>query len=130
MFTFAYVGVAFWVFMAAVVIAEEIGTTKRRRADLDLIRFAIERGEPLTPAIVEQILKRSTTSLYTSGIVTAATGVGIIIFALLLSRITDKGGWPVAGIGCIVICVGLGLIVSYQRTRGLEGNESTVVTRS
>jgi Domain of unknown function (DUF6249) len=121
------IGVAFWVFMAAVVIAEEVGDTKRRRADLELVRFAIERGQPLTPDVVQQILARSKTSLYTSGIVTAATGIGIVVFALLLSRITTNGGWAVSGIGCIVICVGIGLVISHKLTRS---NEPAPVTQS
>ena len=117
---FGLVGVAFWVFMAAVVIAEEIGDTKRRRADLELIRFAIDRGQPLTPDLVQQILARSKTSLYTSGIVTASAGLGVVVFALLLSQITTNGGWAVAGIGCIVICVGMGLVISHKLTQRTE----------
>jgi hypothetical protein len=114
---FALVGVAFWVFVAAVVIAEEIGKTKRRRADLDLVRFAIEKGHSLTPEVVQEILGRRTTGLFVSGVVTTATGIGVVVFSLLLSRITQHGGWVVGGAGAITICVGLGLVVSYFLTR-------------
>jgi len=113
----ALAGVAFWAWMASVVIAEEMGKTKRRRADLDLIRFAIEKGQPLTADVVQQILARSTTGLFVGGIVTMAAGVGLIVFALLLSRITEHGGWVVSGAGGIAICVGAGLVISHKLTR-------------
>ena len=120
------VGIAFWAWLAAVVIAEEIGKTKRRRADLDLIRFAIEKGQPLTPQLVEQILGRRTTGLFIGGIVTMAAGVGLIVFSLLLSRISPHGGWVVAGAGGIAICVGAGLALSYRLTRSEAAVPSTL----
>jgi hypothetical protein len=117
---FAFVGVAFWAWMASVVIAEEMGKTKRRRADLDLIRFAIEKGQPLTPEVVEQILARSTTGLFTGGVVTIAAGIGLMVFAIFLSRISANGGWAVSGAGGIAICVGIGLVISYKLTQRSE----------
>jgi Domain of unknown function (DUF6249) len=114
--SFAFVGVAFWVFMAAVVISEDIGKTKRRAADLDLIRFAIEKGQPLDPAIVQQILAKPTATLFVGGVITIAAGIGLLVFAIFLSRITLHGGWVIAGAGGIAICVGIGLIVSHRLT--------------
>jgi hypothetical protein len=123
MFSFALVGVAFWAWMASVVIAEEMGKTKRRQADLDLIRFAIDKGQPLNPEVVQQILAKSTNGLFVGGIVTMAAGVGLIVFAVLLSQFTEHAGWVISGAGAIAICVGAGLVVSYKLTRG----ESTAV---
>ena len=60
----ALVGIAFWVFLATVVVAEEMGKTKRRRADLDLVRAAMEKGQPLSPEVVREILARRTTGLF------------------------------------------------------------------
>lgn len=112
-----FVAIAFWVFVAVAVISGDIRSTKRRQADLELIRFAIEKGQPLSPALVEQILARGMTGLYVGGITTIAAGVGLIVFSLFLSRISTHGGWAVAGGGGIAICVGIGLVVSYRLTR-------------
>lgn len=120
MFIGSLVGVAFWAWMASVVIAAEIGKTRRRQADLDLIRFAIEKGQPLTPAVVQQILARSPAPLFTGGIVTIAAGIGVIVFSLFLSRITWHGGLVVAGAGAVTICVGIGLVISYRFVRGID----------
>jgi Domain of unknown function (DUF6249) len=117
---FALVGVAFWVFMAAVVISEDIGKTKRRKADLDLIRFAIERGQPLDAELVERILAKPTNTLYVSGVIAIAAGIGLIVFSLFLSNISARGGWPVAGAGGIAICVGIGLVIAHRLTRRPE----------
>lgn len=114
---FAIVGVAFWAWLAAVVIAEEVGKTKRRRADLDLLRFAIEKGQPLSPEVMQQVFAKPIAPLFIGGIITVAAGVGLIIFAVILARFAPPGGWFVAGGGAIAICVGTGLIISYRMIR-------------
>jgi len=117
---FAWVGVAFWAWLAAVVIAEEMGNTKRRRVDLDLIRFAIEKGQPLSPDIVQLVFAKPAMSpipLLISGIVAIAAGIGLIVFALFLAQNSPRSGRIVAGAGSIAICVGAGLAICYRLVR-------------
>jgi hypothetical protein len=126
MTSFALVGVAFWVFMAAVVISEDIGKTKRRAADLDLIRFAIEKGQPLDALIVQQILAKPTQTLFVAGVITIASGLGLFVFSMFLRQITANGGWAVAGAGGIAICVGIGLVTSHRLTRSSERSQAAL----
>ena len=114
---YALVGVAFWAWLAAVVIAEEIGKTKRHRADLELIRFSIEKGQPLNAQVVQELFAKPTTPLLIGGVVTTAAGLGLIVFAVLLAQNNPRSGWIVAGAGAIAICVGLGLVISYRLIR-------------
>lgn len=114
---FAIVGVAFWAWLAAVGIAEEVGTTKRRHADLELIRFTIEKGQPLSPELVRELFAKPTTSLLVSGIITMAAGIGLVLFALFLGRNNPRSGWVVAGAAMIAICVGIGLMISHRLVR-------------
>ena len=118
----ALVGVAFWAWLAAVVIAGEIGETKRRRADLDLIRFTIEKGQPLSAELIQQLFAKPATPLLIGGIVTLAAGFGLVIFSLFLARNNPRSGWIVAGGGMIAICVGTGLVISYRLVRPAQAS--------
>ena len=49
------VAVTFWIFVGAVAIAGMVYDYKRRRTGMELLRMAIEKGQPLDPALVDKL---------------------------------------------------------------------------
>jgi hypothetical protein len=48
------------------------------------------------------------------GIITLAAGVGLLILAFFLSQVTPDVLYPILGAGSVVVCVGLGLMISAR----------------
>ncbi|MGP8035620.1 MAG: DUF6249 domain-containing protein [Steroidobacteraceae bacterium] len=117
------VAIAFLVFVTVCAVTGIITDYKKRKAALEPLRAAIERGQPLDPAVVERLMapERSSglgpMSLMVGGIITCAAGVGVMILSIFVSQV-DKGAlYPIMGAGIAVFCVGLGLVIA---SRALE----------
>jgi hypothetical protein len=52
------VAIAFWVFVTISAVAGIVSDYKRRKAAIEPLRLAIERGQALDPALVEKLLGR------------------------------------------------------------------------
>jgi hypothetical protein len=94
--------------VAVAIIA--FATLRARRAALDLIQRALDKGEKLDPALIETLLGRrpERRGLLMPGIMTVALGVGIAVSGVL-------GAGPDLherlGNGAILVCLGIGLLV-------------------
>jgi hypothetical protein len=125
------VAIAFWVFVAVATVAGIVGEYKKRQLTLEPLRAAIEKGQQLEPSVVERLMAPPPDSgikplpFLIWGVLVSAGGIGVTLFAFLLSRMTPSAFWPITGAGVIVLCLGIGLIVAarlidrHQRTRGL-----------
>jgi hypothetical protein len=123
------VAIAFWVFVAIATVAGIVGEYKKRQLTLEPLRAAIEKGQQLDPAVVERLMAPppeagiKAITLLVWGVLVSAAGVGVILFAVLLARMTPDALWPIVGAGAIVLCLGVGLLVagrivdSHQRRR-------------
>ena len=93
---------------------------KKRRAALEPLRVAIERGQPLDPAIIERLTapdrEAGMNPVYLSvgGIITLSLGVGIAILAFFLTQVAREALYPVLGGGVVVICLGVGLMLAAR----------------
>ncbi len=114
------VAIAFWMFVAVAAVAGIVGDYKKRKAALEPLRVAIERGQQLDPALVERLMApeqhqgMSPLPLKVGGIITAATGGGIMVLAFFLSQVAAEALYPVLGGGVLVVCVGAGLMVAAR----------------
>jgi hypothetical protein len=111
------VGVAFWIFIGAAAVAGIVTDYKRRRGSVDIIRMAIEKGQQLDPALIEKLTSSERAEqidpshLKLGGIITIASGIGIGLLSLFISRIAPVALYPILGGGVLVCCVGAGLLV-------------------
>jgi hypothetical protein len=124
-FRFEVVGIAFWLFLAASSVAGIISSYKMRRAALEPLRMAIERGQQLDPALVEKLLnphgheasELNPEHLQIGGIITIASGVGVGLLSLFLHAaslphlVYSMLGF---GIAACALCVGVGLCVAAR----------------
>jgi hypothetical protein len=114
------VAIAFWMFVAAAAVAGIVADYKKRKAALEPLRAAIERGQQLDPALVERLMApeqhqgMNPLALRVGGIITAATGCGIVVLAFFLSQVAAQALYPVLGGGILVVCVGAGLMIAAR----------------
>lgn len=114
------VAIAFWAFVAIAAVAGIVADYKKRQAALAPLHAAIEKGQQLDPALVERLMSPERDAginplyLRVGGIITLAAGVGLMILAFFLSQINHDVLYPILGAGSVVVCVGLGLMVSAR----------------
>ena len=111
----AIVGAAFWIFIAAVVVAGIWYAYARNRETQKTIRAAIDKGTPLDDALVEKLLARDSgrpSDYYTGGIVCLACAIGLPILGYFVEKVGPGSFYPIAGAGILVGLVGIGLILS------------------
>jgi hypothetical protein len=113
--------VAFWIFVAVTAVAGIIADYKKRKAVLEPLRLAIERGQQLDPAVVEQLLAREQKNqalnpehLQLAGIITTTGGVGVALLALFVGHNAAWALWPIMGAGVVAICIGAGLLLGAR----------------
>jgi Domain of unknown function (DUF6249) len=131
------VAIAVFVFCAIATVAGVVGDYKKRQAAMGPLRAAVERGQPIDPAVIERLMApeprgpgANPVNLRVAGIIVTAAGIGIAILAVFLSQLAGTAVlYPVMGCGAVAICVGLGLMVaarSVERHRArLQGTHGT-----
>lgn len=115
------VGVAFWLFVGASAVTAIITEHKKRKLGVDLLRSAIEKGQPLDPNMVERVFQAQerdngydAVGLKLGGIITIAAGVGLFPLAFFISKIAPIALYPIVGAGTVCICVGVGLLLGAR----------------
>jgi hypothetical protein len=114
-------GAAFWIFVGVVSVAGIVADYLRRRGNNEVLRAAINKGQPLDPALIEKL----TTShregepvdpvhLKLGGIITLAAGVGLCLLSFFIGHIAPVALYPIMGSGVLVICVGIGLLIGAR----------------
>jgi hypothetical protein len=121
------IGVFFWIFVGAVAIAGIVAEYKRRRLNFDLLRYSIEKGQVLDPALVDRLIgserqdePMDPSDLQLGGIITTAGGVGIAILAFFIAKVAEPALYPILGAGVLVISIGIGLIIAAKALRASQ----------
>ena len=124
---------AFLAFLTICAVTGIITDYKKRKASLETLRAAIDRGQQLDPALVEKLMAPekpsgiAPMSLVVGGIVTSAAGVGIMIMSVLLSQQDHSALFPILGGGIVTLCIGASLIIAsraveqYRKRHGPNG---------
>jgi hypothetical protein len=115
------VAIAFWIFLAVAAVAGIVADYKKRQFALEPIRAAIERGQPIDPAVVERLMAPEPRGpgldplhLRVGGIITVASGIGVAILAFFVARVLPVTFYPVLGAAVVALCVGAGLICAAR----------------
>ena len=109
------IGVAFWVFVAIVVVAGVWLAYARNRETQKTIRLAIEKGMHLDPALINTLVVRKQDKpedYWVGGVICVAIGVGLPILGFFVGRMAPPAFFPIVGAGILVGLIGVGLIVS------------------
>lgn len=108
--------------IAGVLIAIITSNQKNKQAKLDLLRNAMERGVALSPELIDKVMhpnqgapgKRSLPrgqGARVAGILVIAFGVGYALLACLIAIDSPSARFPMLGVACLFICIGVGLLV-------------------
>ena len=97
-----------------------ITAMRARRAALELIQRALDKGQPLDPGLVEKLFPPAPAQSYPRpgklglmpGIMTIALGVGVSVTVALAANAAPDQLYKAMGGGVILICLGIGLLIS------------------
>lgn len=112
--------IAFIVFITVCAVTGIITDYKKRKAALEPLRAAIERGQQLDPALVDRLMAPEKSSglapmsLMVGGIIVCAVGVGVVILSIFISQVEQGAFFPIMGGGITTLCIGIGLIVASR----------------
>ncbi len=108
---------AFWGFIAIVVVAGIWSSIRRREARQETLRRAIESGQSLDPALVQKILSEGREldrELMAAGLITLFIAPGLAVLGWFLSFIAPTALMPLIGVAILVGCVSAGLMVAAK----------------
>jgi hypothetical protein len=115
---------AFWGFIAAIVVAGIWYSAGNRRNQHETLRRMLESGQPADRDMAERLLATSTgdannlgRGLRVAGIVVLFVAPGIAVMGLMLRSVADWALYPLIGAAVITALAGAGLLVA-ARTAG------------
>ena len=129
----SYVGAAFWMFLAIVVVAGIWYSHARNRETQKTLRLAIDKGVRLDAAVIETLIRRGSgdpDDYYIGGLICAAVAIGLPILGYFLElggRLMEpKPGLAfmfeiMSGVGILVGLIAVSLLASGLLKSRREG---------
>ena len=110
---------AFWGFLAAVVVGGIWESVRRREAQHETMRRIIESGQPIDDKLMSKLFssessKRPDRDLRVGGLVALFTAPGLALLGWCVSQISEKWLFPMLGVAALVACIGIGLLVAAE----------------
>ncbi len=90
------------------MIVGAFAAAQKRRLRHELLRTALEKGQPLPPALLEEPVKRAGRDDRRSGIVLIGVSVGLYLFLRLIAR-----GTGVEWVALIPASIGVALLINW-----------------
>lgn len=106
---------AFWGFLAAVVVAGIWYGLRERQAQYDTLSKLVESGQAVDQAVIDKILGGNTRpdrGLKIGGLITIFVAPGLVVLGWFLERVEDGILQPLLGVAGLVAFVGVGLLVA------------------
>lgn len=122
---------AFWGFIAAVVVAGIWYAAREREAQHETLRRFVESGKPIDDELMDKVLggdKNVARDLRIGGVITLSVAPGLAILAWFISRLAEQALMPILGAAALVGCVGIGLLVAARSadSSGRNGDGSSM----
>ncbi len=108
---------AFWGFIASVVVAGIWYGLRERQAQYDTLSRMIESGQTIDEDIVEKILggdDRVDVGLKIAGLIVIFIAPGIAVLAWFISQLSEPWLMPLLGAAALVAFIGIGLLVAAK----------------
>jgi len=113
----------FWLFLAAIVVANVVAASRRRESQQETLRRVVESGQHLDVALIDRMLganeskERADRELKVSGIIVMFVAPGLLVLGWFLGRFNDKIFDVMLGVGSLVMLVGIGLYVAGMMSK-------------
>lgn len=110
---------AFWGFIASVVVAGIWFDIRKREAQHETVRRIVESGKPIDEALMDKLLSlgsgksdRLDRNFKITGLISLPAAVGIAIFGMILGTEYPEARLPLLGAAALVGCIGLGFLLT------------------
>jgi hypothetical protein len=114
----------FWLFLAAIVVANVLAASRKRESQQETLRRIVESGQHLDVAVIDRMLganggseRRPDRELKVSGLIVMFVAPGLSVLGWFLGRFNDKIFELMIGIGLLVLIIGIGLYVAGMMSR-------------
>jgi hypothetical protein len=112
---------AFWGFIAAIMVAGVWDGAKKREAQHETLRRLIDGGKPVDEALMTKLMggeiKRPDRDLRISAIIVFSVAAGIMVLAAFLNQMNPRTLMPLLGAAGLIACIGVGLLVASAYVR-------------
>jgi len=112
---------AFWGFIAAVVVSGVWFDIRKREAQHETVRRIIESGKPIDDELMDKLLslgsgkaERLDRGFKITGFIMIPASVGLALFGLIMGTQFPDAELPLLGAAALVGCLGLGFLVLAQ----------------
>ncbi len=125
---------AFWGFIASVVVAGIWFDIRKREAQHETVRRIIESGKPIDEELMDRLLSlgsgksdRLDRTFKITGLIMLPVAVGLAIFGMIMGTQYPQAQLPLLGASALVACIGLGFLVTANIARRwyVADNESS-----
>jgi O-antigen/teichoic acid export membrane protein len=110
---------AFWGFIAAVVVAGIWYDIRKREAQHETVRRLVESGQPIDAALMDKLLalgsgerERLDRTFKITGMILLPAAVGLAVFGLILGTQYPQSQLPLLGASALVGCIGIGFLAA------------------
>ena len=115
---------AFWGFIASVVVAGIWFDIRKREAQHETVRRIVESGKPIDEELMDKLLSmgsgksdRLDRNLKLTGLITLPVAVGIAVFGLILGTKFPQAELPLLAASALVGCIALGFLLAANITK-------------
>ena len=125
---------AFWGFIASVVVAGIWFDIRKREAQHETVRRIVESGKPIDEELMDKLLSlgsgktdRLDRTFKITGLIMLPAAVGLAIFGMILGTQYPQTQLPLLGASALVGCIGVGFLVTANIARRwyVADNESS-----
>ena len=106
---------AFWGFIASVVVAGIWYAVREKEAQHETLRRMIDSGKELDEDAISRIFKensRPDRDLKIGGLITIFVSPGVALFAWFLGRFSEEAYYALLGVSGLTAFVGVGLLIA------------------
>jgi len=122
---------AFWGFLAAVVVAGIWYDIRKREAQQETIRRIVESGKPVDEKVMDRLLsagkvggERLDRAFALTAMIVLPAALGLAFLALILGKAYAEAMLPILGAAALVACIGIGFFVAARFARRWYGADN------
>lgn len=119
---------AFWGFIAAVVVGGIWYAVREKEAQHETLRRMIDSGKDLDEDAISRVFKedsRPDRDLKIGGIIAACTAPGLAVLGWFLRSVSEEAFHALSGVAGLVVFVAIGLLIAARVAEKSYANDSS-----
>jgi len=121
------VALAFWGFIASVVVAGIWYGIRERQAQHETLRRMIDSGKPIDQTLMDKVLggdRQVHRDLRIGGLIVLCAAPGMALLGWFISRIAEPALMPLLGVAALMVFVGIGLLAASRAAEKASRDET------